>query len=155
MLRRVTRTLRVLLAVAGIVVLVWLPVSCGYGALAAAHVAAGEIGVFSCDGLAEARCVTEDPLYEEPKARVFRLRQDPTQGVVVYHFTDFLWPKVSLIGGFVTFPLWLLSLLCLAWPVTSFLLARRKRRRGFEVEPATGGNPNDLNQNDESMTNDQ
>jgi hypothetical protein len=47
-------------------------------------------------------------------------------------------------------PLWLLAFLCLAWPVTSFLLARRRRGRGFEVEMT-----NDQNQNDESMTSDQ
>jgi hypothetical protein len=36
---------------------------------------------------------------------------------------------------FLWLPLWLLAFLCLAWPVTSFLIARRKRKgRGFEVE---------------------
>ena len=34
-------------------------------------------------------------------------------------------------------PLWLLAAICLAWPVTSFIVARRKRRRGFPVEPAS------------------
>ena len=33
-------------------------------------------------------------------------------------------------------PLWLLSLLCLAWPVSSFIIARRKQKRGFPVEPS-------------------
>ena len=34
-------------------------------------------------------------------------------------------------------PLWLLAFLCLAWPVTSFILARRRRKgRGFEVQTA-------------------
>ena len=33
-------------------------------------------------------------------------------------------------------PLWLLAAICLAWPVTSLLLARRRRKgRGFAVEP--------------------
>jgi hypothetical protein len=32
-------------------------------------------------------------------------------------------------------PLWLLAAICLAWPVTSMLLARRGRKgRGFEIE---------------------
>jgi hypothetical protein len=35
----------------------------------------------------------------------------------------------------VSLPLWLLAAICLAWPVTSFILARRKRKRGFPVEP--------------------
>ena len=34
-----------------------------------------------------------------------------------------------------TFPIWLLAAICLAWPVTSLLLARRRRKgRGFEIE---------------------
>ena len=32
-------------------------------------------------------------------------------------------------------PLWLIAFLALAWPVTSFILARRKPKRGFPVEP--------------------
>ena len=31
-------------------------------------------------------------------------------------------------------PLWLLAAVCLAWPVTSLLVQRRRRGRGFEVE---------------------
>ncbi len=35
---------------------------------------------------------------------------------------------------FVKIPLWLLAAVCLAWPITSFIVARRRRRgRGFEV----------------------
>ena len=42
-------------------------------------------------------------------------------------------------GGFVVVPLWLVAFLCLAWPVTSFILARRRRKgRGFEVEARAG-----------------
>jgi hypothetical protein len=32
-------------------------------------------------------------------------------------------------------PLWLLAAICLAWPVTSFILARRRHKRGFPIEP--------------------
>ena len=36
-------------------------------------------------------------------------------------------------------PLWLLAFICLAWPVTSFIVRRRRRKaRGFEVEAKTG-----------------
>jgi hypothetical protein len=39
-------------------------------------------------------------------------------------------------------PLWLLAAICLAWPVTSLLLARRRRKgRGFAVEPAADAAP--------------
>ena len=30
-------------------------------------------------------------------------------------------------------PLWLLAFLCLAWPVTSFIIHRRRHKRGFPV----------------------
>ena len=52
-----------------------------------------------------------------------------------------IYPQIRLISdGPLSFralsiPLWLLAFLCLAWPVTSFVIARRRRRtRGFEVE---------------------
>ena len=38
-----------------------------------------------------------------------------------------------------TAPLWLLAAVCLAWPVTSLLVRRRRRGRGFEVEAKDGG----------------
>lgn len=40
---------------------------------------------------------------------------------------------------FITLPLWLVSALCLVWPVTSFMVGRRIRRRGFPVRPAELG----------------
>ena len=42
--------------------------------------------------------------------------------------------------GYLVLPNWLLAAVCLAWPVTSFLIARRRRRgRGFAVEAAASG----------------
>ena len=34
---------------------------------------------------------------------------------------------------FYSFPLWLLAAACLAWPVTSLVIARRRHKRGFPV----------------------
>jgi hypothetical protein len=47
----------------------------------------------------------------------------------------------------------LLAFLCLAWPVTSLLIARRWHKRGFPVEPKQR-NPNDetRNPNEARMT---
>ena len=39
----------------------------------------------------------------------------------------------------VSLPLWLLAFICLAWPATSFLIARRRHKRGFPIEPKGGG----------------
>ena len=36
-------------------------------------------------------------------------------------------------------PLWLLAFICLAWPVTSFIIHRRRHKRGFPVEPKGAG----------------
>jgi hypothetical protein len=30
-------------------------------------------------------------------------------------------------------PMWMISLICLAWPVSSFIIARRRHKRGFPV----------------------
>jgi len=35
-----------------------------------------------------------------------------------------------------TLPLWLPAVACLAWPATSFVVRRRKRKRGFSIDPA-------------------
>ena len=56
-----------------------------------------------------------------------------------------LWPEVlreraqGLHLFAIAIPLWLLAFICLAWPVTSFILARRRHKRGFPVEPTAGG----------------
>jgi hypothetical protein len=52
-----------------------------------------------------------------------------------------LLPKYANDYGshFLLIPLWLLAFICLAWPVTSFIVARRRRKgRGFEVEARPG-----------------
>jgi hypothetical protein len=51
---------------------------------------------------------------------------------------DVEWQWYSLDEIYLTLPLWFVSALCLAWPVTSLLVRRRRRGRGFEVE-AKGG----------------
>jgi hypothetical protein len=56
-----------------------------------------------------------------------------------------LWPSLSVTDdGFareVSLPLWLLAAVCLVWPVTSLLLARRRKGRRFAVEPAADAAP--------------
>jgi hypothetical protein len=37
-------------------------------------------------------------------------------------------------GARIWCPLWLLAFLCLVWPVTSFIIARRRHKRGFPVD---------------------
>ena len=49
------------------------------------------------------------------------------------HPTWFRYTGTVIDETWVTFPLWLLAAVCLAWPTTSFLLARRRQGRGFEV----------------------
>src|SRR5687768_6122480 len=40
-------------------------------------------------------------------------------------------PPASTTITEIQLPLWLLAFISLAWPVTSFILARRRRKRGF------------------------
>ena len=69
----------------------------------------------------------------------------PDEAVEELGLRGLVLPEVSLddIAGIFTMttvelPLWLLAAICLAWPVTSFLV-RRRRGRGFEVEAKGGG----------------
>jgi hypothetical protein len=73
-------------------------------------------------------------------------------GTAIFTFATFNWVMISFVQGpaagdrtdriarmfngfLILTPFWLFALWCLAWPVASLLLARRRRRgRGFEVE---------------------
>jgi hypothetical protein len=43
-------------------------------------------------------------------------------------------PSIPYKSMVFSVPFWLLAAVCLPWPVTSFLVRRRRRGRGFEVE---------------------
>ena len=44
---------------------------------------------------------------------------------------------------FIWVPLWVPAAICLAWPVTSFIIHRRRHKRGFPVEPKGTVNASD------------
>lgn len=46
-----------------------------------------------------------------------------------------LLPQFDIKMRMMSLPLWLLAAICLAWPITSYFLRRRREGRGFEVEP--------------------
>ena len=57
---------------------------------------------------------------------------------------------------FVSFwPIWFLAFLCLAWPVTSFIIHRRRNKRGFPViQPEVSDQKSEVSQSlVESATN--
>jgi hypothetical protein len=146
MLRRVARVLRVGLAMLGVVFLIalsttllfdvrfWLPVSVGPA-----------IGLETKDAtllvfiiprhIAEHR--DEVVLWRRPlvnRGWGFRLHR-------AYEFDEFSSPFAAFFRdrtdgeAYVFIPLWLLAAVCLAWPVSSFILHRRRQKRGFPVEP--------------------
>jgi hypothetical protein len=51
--------------------------------------------------------------------------------------TNLMRPNLQTSVGvfYLTIPVWQVAVLCLAWPVTCFIVARRKSKRGFPVEP--------------------
>jgi hypothetical protein len=75
------------------------------------------------------------PFFDSPGMDFRRIGSD----IGGYTIRDMVWPSFQrweVTGSYqLNIPLWLLAFLCLAWPVTSFVVARRRRRtRGFEVE---------------------
>ena len=73
----------------------------------------------------------------QPGAAGFYLdRVDPmaTRSAFLPH-----WDVSGPTWRYVSLPLWLPCVICLAWPVTSFIIARRRHKRGFPVEPKGGG----------------
>ena len=159
MLRRVGRLIRVLFAVAGVAVAIWLP--CSYQWVAHLHaiwpkrsVSVGSTGGYLLFQSAEVPIRSSIDLQTYPyfsvgpgsekkllDAGVVRASKRAPD-VAWYHG---MWPRFSRgpFGPFVLtsvrLPLWLLAAICLAWPVTSFIIHRRRHKRGFPIEPKGGG----------------
>ena len=130
MLRRVARAFRSVLLLLGLVLLAWLPLSFLYSASVRVVGKNGSI-VYTGGGTVWAWW-TDSPT--APGADIqFAFRRHP------YELDrEVLTPVFQHPVGqyYVSLPLLLLAFLCLAWPVISFLFARRRlRMRGFAVEP--------------------
>ena len=142
MLWRVARVSRVLLLIVGIVLLVAAPVSLKVVAIASAPSSVPRFAL-SLDGGALGLWVppAEDEFFWKAftagiswanDAPDVSLRKAMLPTAVRSPYNDLI----------LTIPLWLLAFLCLAWPVTSFVIARRRRgTRGFEVEPSQRTEP--------------
>src|SRR5687768_15383636 len=136
MLRRVARALRALLFVLGSMSLVLVPANILFHARLWSPWPAGGIGVSLQDGTL-LRLFVE---YTEVRT-VFQIRVAPRPVRDPVEFTDMLFPtyvgaEAPWFTHYASRPLWLLAAVCLAWPVTSYLVRRRRRGRGFEVEAA-------------------
>src|SRR5688572_13440184 len=136
MLRRVARVLRVGLFLIGSLITLCLPASMFAGAMLAYRWADAEAGLILHPG-------TIRFIYQAPQL----IRTQPgltakwyDSRLVESGWRAALWPTFHNASQgpdrlyLFSMPLWLLAFLCLAWPVTSFLLARRRRGRGFPVE---------------------
>src|SRR5687768_3231902 len=133
MLRRVARALRNGLLLLGLALLAWLPFSSFFYAQLQLSLAEVCVGAMTRDDYFflyveyldfrtssfEAGSLPYGPPSED------RLQDHLVPSWYWYHSVK-LWSWIQL-------PLWLLAFLCLAWPVTSFLVRRRRRGRGFEV----------------------
>src|SRR5688500_15156224 len=140
MLRRVVRTLRVLLLVIGLGLLALWPVS-GLFQITLESPWPFEVTVLASRG-------GEVGMYfyaEVPAA------DRPRPGFALYPLDEYSWmpgrPGIARadLGPLkvteVTSPLWLIAAVCLGWPVTSLVVRRRRRGRGFEVEGKVAGDP--------------
>jgi hypothetical protein len=141
MLRLVVRIARTGLFVVGTIIVVCTPPSFFAGAHAQFPwpAEAGLVAVSS--GVAQFSVMTYSHLEQDFEADMYRTGGDLDWSIVA----DAAFPRISR-GDHDTFsyvsvsvPLWLLATICLAWPVTSLLVRRRRRGRGFEVEAKGGG----------------
>ena len=131
MLRRVARASRILLFALGLAALLWLPLSYAVASSAMFRSIACEL---HC-GQLEIQIFEETPRWGTSGS--FGLHSSTRRSWLMWPDT-FHVPRSGLPSSdFYLIPLWLLAAICLAWPVTSLLLARRRRKgRGFAVEPA-------------------
>ena len=166
MLHRVTRSLRVLLLAAGVLLLAWLPIGFYFESCIWFHNSSAD-----CHGLAFVRngylCVMLTlseagntrafPLLARPVAepQSSLLEQAPSRSTSSESYShlgfetrriDFrnIRPLYKLLPSFeysraeldAALPLWLLVVACLGWPTTSFVVKRRRRKRGFSIDTA-------------------
>jgi hypothetical protein len=133
MLRRVVRILRAGALVAGIVLLLWWPLSY----VARPYFDIGwpwpKTGVALVDGRLFA-VANETPLSSPRPWYNLGLLPDrevaPETSQLRPEWVN--WSDPQRLRVLASIPFWLLASLCLAWPVTSFVIARRRRRgRGF------------------------
>lgn len=113
-----------MLFVLGLAVLVWLPPSFFFYF----YLGGGGIGLSSGDESFQLLIAPGSGIVDEYSAQVGRNTFDLN--------SPYFWPRVTFNSPtiFADIPLWLLAVLCLAWPVISFIVHRRKRQRGFTVE---------------------
>src|SRR5688500_16310480 len=126
MLRRVARALRLLFWVLGIALFVWLPASYFFVMVAALP----RIGVSASQGGFAIQVVQGQPpayFFNDPELSISRVPGGEGQGlgIVAPQWVQLEGPGFALV--IVQLPLWLLAAVCLAWPVTSFLVRRRRR----------------------------
>ena len=138
MLRRVVRTTRGLLMAIGLLLLLWLPASWFYWAGVASPLL--RTGVSSGNGGVKVALVFELPAEEYgPSAWAQRAPPRAMVGEEIWllpQYEHVARPNIDMVVA--ELPLWLLAFICLAWPVTSFIVARRRHKaRGFEVETKT------------------
>ena len=130
MLRRVARVARWLLLTLGILVMAWIPVSFFYVAwmyyfvFREAYVEVGDGALLLWLGTSPGDGRIDAGFSPNPSSEYWRAIVPGREG---------------LQSTRVTVPLWLLAFLCLAWPVASFIIVRRRHKRGFPVEPKGGG----------------
>ena len=123
MLRRIARVLRVLVFGAGLSLLLWLPLSFYFF-----------VGLFT--PLSSTTSVgggVRFVYYPSAFSWSCSYGQRPPEfkGHPAVFFPQVLqWPEGVYV---LDIPLWLLAFLCLAWPVTSFIIHRRRHKRGFPV----------------------
>src|SRR5688572_7239424 len=154
MLRRVARVLRIVLLILGVSSLVWLPLSffIGAGCISTLYPKGGMTSLGTSDGKASlafhgdvagsawlqpwAGLRARGPRYSLSEALLPSMGHSPASPMRPGN------PGLSSRGAVthIRVPLWLLAFLCLAWPVTSFIVARRTRRsRGFEMGAKAAG----------------
>src|SRR5687768_13919676 len=131
MLRRVARaSCLALLLVVGVALVLWLPVSFWFSVTLDMTTAGGDAGsgaeIESQSGVLCVRYLRGS--LAEPSIEV-----GPAHGYrsFVGDLINPYFPTVMLADGFniLSLPLWLLAAVCLAWPVTSLLVRRRRRGR--------------------------
>jgi hypothetical protein len=138
-LRDPRRTLRRLLLIVGIATIVWLPLSFVVGWLASIPLPAVDCQVSSANGAVVLFVMEKNPFREKEPLFAWGLSAFVSTPDGAASFPTMASTSHSHKGTWreweVTVPLWLVAVVCLAWPLMPNIPTRRGIRRGFPVEP--------------------
>lgn len=119
----------------GVAVLLWLPISFWFWTSIYSMYPIKGIGVMISEGSFNVNLYEQAGFIEDWGIVISKRPQDAPREFAHCLLPDWSIAEPPYVRHWVGIPLWIVAALCLAWPVASLVIHRRRLPRGFPVEP--------------------